>query len=919
MQKNLFIIVMTILVIVVIITFIVTLTAFIGVFASKGMNNDYCLYRYNFDTSGDVVASAQMSSVSKLRADANYTFITSTDPQGVVRIKQDTNPKNYGRWLNTKIRSIPEQDINLQIKGDISLCRAYLPVNNLESNSNTIGWWSNKKYIPIPRIEEVGVEPLSLMFDASSTFGKKWRNIAELYENDRVIVSISPDQKGKSSVTTVTPFDTYQGDCDDGKREYEPLCGRYSIYYNNGKKYVSDCEKEDKCWEDCWEECHDLDFGGWFCEEECEWESCWENIEKKGPAKYRSDGNFTSPWYDKIGKLFTNFEPQCNAGKSNDYKDKDKDYIRGDYQDEQYFWFSADDANGLLYRVDHSVNPTNEDYRGETYEFSKIANDQSDYNDPNYKIILNTTYFNEPIGYLQYRFVRDIADQEKGLGNNTGGYVLNIKQTKCRRSKGNVFSDTVNNRGVIEYIITDQDPNITELDPVMLIPDGSGNAVIKPTNNDQGDLWMRIYNAQDDYKDSYGEYTVSLSNTSTPSPSFYIKVLEPLYDLIKNRIASVGKNLFKNITCYGEEINQAQCTNYTSYVQAILVIYVIMYGMMILLGMTKMTQTDIVIRLIKIIIVSGLINGRTFDFFNHYLLDIVTHFTEEIIANMGGYTSSFNSGTSAGNPLAFMDTVMTKVFFSDVFHSQILALMFLGISGIFYFIIMLVTLVILVISLLRATATYFMAFIAISILIGISPIFLTFILFDNTRHLFDNWIKFTLRYMLEPIVLMAGIIILTQLFTIYLDVAIGYSVCWKCVLPFKLPFPNIPEFTPAFANVPLFCINWFAPWGYDHRAGMMGINMQHIIALMIIAYCMYGYAEMSARIIANITETMAPSVIDSGVNMSSTFEQKTLSYAGLDKQSRSVIQERAKERLRSRQQIVKGRNPGVGNVNNIRK
>ena len=121
--------------------------------------------------------------------------------------------------------------------------------------------------------------------------------------------------------------------------------------------------------------------------------------------------------------------------------------------------------------------------------------------------------------------------------------------------------------------------------------------------------------------------------------------------------------------------------------------------------------------------------------------------------------------------------------------------------------------------------------------------------------------------MIEPVVMMAGIIVLTQLFTIYLDFVLGYSVCWKCALPIKIPF--IDTILPiALLNVPIFCINWFAPWGMDYMSGMMGVNMQNIVALVIIAYGMYGYVEFSGRMVVKLTSAVGPSATEIGDKMS---------------------------------------------------
>jgi type IV secretion system protein VirB6 len=46
-----------------------------------------------------------------------------------------------------------------------------------------------------------------------------------------------------------------------------------------------------------------------------------------------------------------------------------------------------------------------------------------------------------------------------------------------------------------------------------------------------------------------------------------------------------------------------------------------------LLGMVKISQTDLVIRIVKIAFVSGLMNDSTFEFFNTYVFDFTPDFT----------------------------------------------------------------------------------------------------------------------------------------------------------------------------------------------------------------------------------------------------------------------------------------------------
>ncbi|OZG32545.1 TrbL/VirB6 family protein [Rickettsia endosymbiont of Culicoides newsteadi] len=885
-----------------------------------------CLMRYD-DTQGgntDYITNTVM-----LNATGNYTVITETNPDGSLNTKYD--PNHYGEWLNTNLAVTNGQEIQFSIKGNISLCRAYIPPNNIQQLSDLD---SNGNRIAIPRVEETNVEPLSLIFDAKTD---EWRNIAELFVNDEVVISILPDQKKLPNMVNVSVKNIFKfvkqdgesknfietADCSEGKRKYSPLCGRYSIYYG---EYVSGCRWVDglyngpstrHCPSACFFGCMELI--GDFCTvafDCCATYSCpkngaWVNDMKEAPEPYRDDDFFTSPWSNNVGKLFTDFHPECshnlNIPSSTcpdvDHSIKDKEYIEGDYQKKRHFWYAA--PTGLLYRIDNSGTPSKSPGTG--YAFAKINDKDKENDSGNDSKVVNSKYqiiFNDIItatakSYLQYRFWSKYSDYSQ----NTGGYVLNIKQTKCRRSNGNSFDDVIENRGRVQYLIMPYGENPNKTSTIysttnIQVKDADGNAKI--TANDTGYLWMRIYNAKEDYKESYGRYKVEF-RTSQKVGSFTFNVLNPLFELLKGKIKDAAVTIFKNMTCYGG--GTTNCSNFFNYIKAVLILYVMLYGAMFLLGMVKINQQDLVIRIAKIAIVSGLMNESTFRFFNEYIFDFITNFSDGIISNMSGY-SMFSSTDKISNPFMFLDALMSKILFSKTFAGQVLSLLSMGLSGLIYFVILFISVIIVIITVLRAVAVYIMAFMATALLIGIAPLFLTFMLFDFTRYLFDNWVRFTFRYMIEPVILMAGIIILTQLFTIYLDFTTGYSVCWKCALPIKIPFPAIPGLPAIFSNLEIFCINWFAPWGMDPRSGMMGLNMQHYIALIIISYGMYGYVEFSGQMVAKLTSTAGPSATSMGQNMSSAMEQGALKKVGLDKQGRDAIKQDASKRLKDRNKAL---------------
>jgi type IV secretion system protein VirB6 len=876
---------------------------------------DGCFLRYNFDDNGTPID--QISTTVNVNANGNNSAINTPGPDGNPIITPD--PNGYGKWLNSNLVVTSGQTIAYQIKGEVSLCLSYIPLNNLQ-NTNNLDQTGAR--IPIPRVEDQSQVPISLYFDAKTD---EWRNIAQIFKNDNIIISASPEHKNQTDssgniipATNISFSDIFTGntitaDCSDGKKIYSPICGKFSIYKG---PYVNGCTYNPNCYQTCESKCcYGLPIGDGLCSgsqgpcivawcscQECSWNSCYVNAFGDMPEPYKSDGTFTQQYSTNWNELIRNFQPRCNLGPPS-YISNGGQFIppNPDYLNQRFMWFSADTVTGLLYRIDTSETPTNPTIRGNNWEFARLTTDQSAYsNFSGYNIIYNLTGYSygPDIGYLQYRF----HPNDGQFAGDTGGYVLNIKHTKCRRSNGSVLSDTFVGRGTVMAAVVPfgQDPNVSAASnayAMLADADGNGSFQVPATGGVNGNLWIRINNNQSDYKDSTGQYAIHIMS-STQAGSFVTLILNPLLGL-KQRIQDAGTTIFQNMTCY-QSATTGTCTNFFNYVRAMLSLYIAFQGAMFLLGMVRMNQQELVIKIIKTIIVAGLLNEKAFIFFNSNVFPFVTEFCDAMIANIAGYSMYTNTGTIT-NPLMFTDTLMSRLLFSQTFLGQVMALLSMGISGVLYFVLIFIAIIITVITLLRAISVYIMAFCAIAVLLGIAPLFLTFMLFDSTRYLFDNWVRFTVRYMVEPVVLFAGIIVLTQLFTIYLDYAVGYSVCWKCALPLKIPFPSIPGFDPAFANVPLFCLNWFAPWGLDQMSGMMGVNIQHIISVMIIAYCMYGYTDLSGKMVVKLVGGFGgPSATSMGQGMSSAFENKALKSVGLDQKSRKEIAGGAKQRLKNR-------------------
>lgn len=561
-------------------------------------------------------------------------------------------------------------------------------------------------------------------------------------------------------------------------------------------------------------------------------------------------------------------ENQCCAGYRDNNQTPDTSCTSDYYNSStKNFWMTG--GNGLLYQI--SSNSNNGNQMGSSY--TVIPQNNATFVPMSiYKV---NNFVTRSTEYLQYYFYDNGNANSNKSNLNTGGVVLGIKQTKCVRINGVPRKDSSSGNvatGAIKYIIlTNASDTIVESNTETLSVDVNGKSQNAAAHN-TGYLALKIANIDSQYQNSTGQYnlTISYNSTLTSFNSILDNVIQDLRSITMN----LSKTIIGNLICY-KHTDQSKCINFFTYVKAILTLYIMVYAMMFVLGFVEISQYDLVIRIAKIAIVSGLITGGTFTYFTTYIFPILYNATDELIANIGGYVpfdtnlanSSSLNNIRKHNPMEFLDELFSKIFFSKTFLAQTISLLGIGLSGIIYFYIMLATIIIVVITLFKAILVYIFSFMGLAIMIAIAPIILTFVLFSFTSSVFSHWLNALFRYIMEPVILMMGIIILTQLFTVFLDFTLNFSVCWKCTLPINLPFFGLEKFLGAvFLNHPLFCIYWYSPWGIDPVSYSASYPMSNYIMLFIISYTMYGYIKIAEEVSQGLC-VAGSSAINSAIKM----------------------------------------------------
>ena len=835
-----------------------------------------CIMRYNKTDSSWNTTTASVS----ITANANYDLKNSSiNSQG--RIKP--NDSDYGKWKKADFEIIKGSKISFEVNGQISLCKSYYPETNLGTN------------IEIPRIDDQGVG-LPIILDAKN--GKSWKKVAEIFNKDRLMITVGENSKNENEqiYQLNDTSDVHSGNCGDGQTSYAPVCGKYSFYLNSS--YAASCIKATVCpskpikctkttsdW--MWDDQIKIDPKSLCC-------SYKEQKPNKCTAKCCNDKKWikyiTSGWATLLDTDADVYYLKC---KKQDLLvagfDIDSNPLPQRYQENYIFEY---DANNIPDKRNDYVNSENicpdnlpKDVR--SWFAFEVKDSQNSYKKKNSGLYYKMGQEKEKIASLISENNLLIFDGRVAIGQNkgyfqygfydkgTGGYVIYLKHSKCYRENGEYFEDVYANRGAIKYVLLSdkQNPNKEKFDYDVLGLDKDGKSKEFTADKD-GFFWFLINNKQEDYKDSKGIYGINITQKTKGGDSAGFNIPNIIYKNIIVYFKDLAKHIFANLVCYASSPNegninentnerQASCSSFFMYVHAGLTLYVLVYAFSFLLGGTRINTYDLVTRIIKVVIIGGLINQKTFIFFNEYVFDLVFVTTDGIMGSINGYSTKVSNLHSHGDIKTsvgrFLDSIFQILFpTSNILSYQVLALLGTGLSGFIFFILIFVALVIFCISLFIFIVVYIESMLIVALNIGLAPIFLPFSLFEATNYLFTNWLKVVLSHIFRPIILFAGLVIFSKLFLIYLDYALNYSVCWKCVNPFQVPF--IGNYFPIFKTLekmPIFCIDWFVPWGYNPLKGnSIGMCMSHIIALLIISFGLYKYTTMSQRIVTNIFDTL---------------------------------------------------------------
>ena len=297
-----------------------------------------------------------------------------------------------------------------------------------------------------------------------------------------------------------------------------------------------------------------------------------------------------------------------------------------------------------------------------------------------------------------------------------------------------------------------------------------------PASYAQSSLYFKILDKF--YDDNSGQYKLVIKSgvsDTRPDP------LQFLTDLIKKVLFGTSDQEPGIIRQTYQQI--IETPGYRLSVSAILTLYIMFTGFSFLIGNINLTHVELIVRILKVSIVSVLLNtDKAWTFFHDYLFVFFIDGVQQILQIINEAAAT-GPGSQSLLGLLIAPQTLSKLF----------ALLFVDWLGFIYIILYLIALYFIFLLIFKATIIYLTALITIGMIITMGPIFICFMLFNITRSLFENWLRQLISYALQPIILFAGIAFISMIIRSEIYSTLGFAVC-------KHDFPNLGPISKIFGN-----------------------------------------------------------------------------------------------------------------------
>lgn len=284
----------------------------------------------------------------------------------------------------------------------------------------------------------------------------------------------------------------------------------------------------------------------------------------------------------------------------------------------------------------------------------------------------------------------------------------------------------------------------------------------------KGEIFVKIVDSY--YQDNIGYYTVLFIDGVISGKGF----IEEAITVVEATIGQVTKNLYNGILQNG----------FVEIAKAVLLLYLVITALLFSIGIIKMSQSELVVRVFKIGLIVTLISPMSYDFFYNHLFQlfekgskaissVIVHST--IMSHSTAFPMTMSGET---NVLTLMDSVL-KVVVSGVLWKKTLALLFSQYW--FFFFGIFLGLFVMFIAIIKSVVLYLVAIFVMALLLVLAPFFILMILFKVTGAMFDDWLKQLISAALTIIIITLIMLLMVVIIGEQIYSMMHFSVCWESI------------------------------------------------------------------------------------------------------------------------------------------
>ena len=244
-------------------------------------------------------------------------------------------------------------------------------------------------------------------------------------------------------------------------------------------------------------------------------------------------------------------------------------------------------------------------------------------------------------------------------------------------------------------------------------------------------------------------------------------ILSDVYGFIKDVVGTATRTIFETFT---------GSPSYLRAINAAMILMVTFYAIGFMVGIVQPSFQQMLMRIVKVSFIYALISPGGWQFFSDNIVHFFQDGSDSLIIGIQQIATGIPPAPDA-TPFYALDGIAKFVMHPDTLIALMGAftsgpyglamggLMTIAFFGFFKLII-------------RTLEVYAITFVARSLILGLAPIFLGFLLFDRTKNIFTAWVNSLINLSLQPVLMFVFLSFFLTLINTSAQKMLGSELCW---------------------------------------------------------------------------------------------------------------------------------------------